>query len=115
MSCRIHMIMGWAAMAPGQPGRNGHARAPARTQGTPCPAAGAQRREHRGNSAFLACTWEVRTMNSTYLMYEAERPRSTAEQREADARAGGFAAAFARLGRSLRHQSTGKPNARRDG
>ena len=54
-------------------------------------------------------------MNSTYLMYEAERPRSTAEQREKDARAGEFAAAVARLGRSLRHPSTGKPNARRDG
>src|ERR1700691_2841717 len=62
--------------------------------------AGARRREHRGNSAFLACTREVRTMNITYLIYEAERPRSTAEQREADVRAGELAAAVARLGHS---------------
>ena len=53
-------------------------------------------------------------MNITYSMYEAERPRSTAEQREADARAGEFAAGVARLGRSLRHPGTGKRNARRD-
>ena len=53
-------------------------------------------------------------MNSTYLMYEAERPQSTAEQRETDARAGEFAAAAARLGRSLRQPATGKRNARRD-
>jgi hypothetical protein len=54
-------------------------------------------------------------MNITYLIYEAERPRSTAGQREADARAGEFAAGVARLGRSLRHPGTGKRNARRDG
>ena len=54
-------------------------------------------------------------MNITYLMYEAERPRSTAEQREMDARAGEFATAVARLGRSLRHPAEGKRNARRDG
>jgi hypothetical protein len=53
-------------------------------------------------------------MNITYLIYEAERPRSMAEQRETDARAGEFAAAVARLGRSLRHQGKGKRNARRD-
>jgi hypothetical protein len=53
-------------------------------------------------------------MNITYLIYEAERPRSMAEQREADVRAGEFAAAVARLGRSLRHPVTGKQDARRD-
>ena len=53
-------------------------------------------------------------MNITYLIYEAERPRSMAEQREMDARAGEFAAAVTRLGRSLRHPATGKRNARRD-
>jgi hypothetical protein len=38
-----------------------------------------------------------------------------AEQREADVRAGEFAAAVARLGRSLRHPVTGKQDARREG
>jgi hypothetical protein len=52
-------------------------------------------------------------MNITYLIYEAERPRSMAEQREADARAGEFAAAVTWLGRSLRHPATAKQNARR--
>jgi hypothetical protein len=52
-------------------------------------------------------------MNITYSMYEAERPHSMAEQREADARAGEFAAAVARLGRSLRHPATGKRDGRR--
>jgi hypothetical protein len=54
-------------------------------------------------------------MNITYLIYEAERPRSMAEQREADVRAGEFAAAVTRIGRSLRHPATGKQSARRDG
>ena len=53
-------------------------------------------------------------MNITYLIYEAERPLNAAEQRETDARAGEFAAAVARLGRSLRHPGEGKRNARRD-
>ena len=53
-------------------------------------------------------------MNSNYLIYEAERPRSMTEQRETDARTGEFAAAVGRLGRSLRHPGTGKRNARRD-
>ena len=52
-------------------------------------------------------------MNSNYLIYEAERPRSMTEQRETDARAGEFAAADGRLGRSLRHPATGKSYARR--
>jgi hypothetical protein len=54
-------------------------------------------------------------MNITYLIYEAERRRSTAEQRETDVRLGELAAAVAQLGHSLRHPVTGKPNARRDG
>ncbi|MGH3207599.1 MAG: hypothetical protein ACRDNO_07545 [Trebonia sp.] len=53
-------------------------------------------------------------MNITYLIYEAERPRSMAEQRETDVRAGEFAAGVARLGRSLRHPASAKQNARRD-
>jgi hypothetical protein len=54
-------------------------------------------------------------MNITYLIYEAERPRSMAEQREADVRAGEFAAAVTRIGRSLRHPAMGRHSARRDG
>jgi hypothetical protein len=54
-------------------------------------------------------------MNISYLIYAAERPRSIAEQRETDARAGELAAAVARLGHSLRHPVTGKRHARRDG
>jgi hypothetical protein len=54
-------------------------------------------------------------MNFTYMIYEAERPRSMAEQREADVRAGQLAAAVARLGHSLRHPATGKRHARRGG
>lgn len=53
-------------------------------------------------------------MNITYLIYEAERPRSMMEQRETDARAGELVAAVGRLGRSLRHPATGKRNARQD-
>jgi hypothetical protein len=41
-------------------------------------------------------------MNISYLIYQAERPKTAAEQREADVRAGEMAGAFARLGRSLR-------------
>ena len=51
-------------------------------------------------------------MNITYLIYEAERPRSMMEQRETDARAGELAAAVARLGRSLRHPATGPRSGR---
>jgi hypothetical protein len=50
---------------------------------------------------------EVRKMNISYLLYEAERPRSTTEQRETDVRTGELAAAVARLGRSLRHRPAG--------
>jgi hypothetical protein len=49
---------------------------------------------------------EVRTMNISYLLYQAERPRSAAEQRQADVRAGEFAAAIARAGRAGRRAVT---------
>lgn len=52
-------------------------------------------------------------MNISYLIYQAERTRSTAEQREADVQAGELAAAVARVGRSLRHPITGNQDARR--
>ena len=51
-------------------------------------------------------------MSISYLIYQAERPKSAAERREADARAGEMAAAFARLGRALRRPVTGKHHAR---
>ena len=54
-------------------------------------------------------------MNISYLIYQAERPRSMADQREADVRTGEMAAAVARLGRSLRHPAAGKQDARREG
>ena len=53
-------------------------------------------------------------MNISYLIYQAERPRGTAERRETDARAGEMAAAFARLGHPRRHPVTGKQAARRE-
>jgi hypothetical protein len=46
-------------------------------------------------------------MNISYLLYQAERPRSAAEQREADVQVGELAACAARLGHSLRHPFTG--------
>jgi len=54
-------------------------------------------------------------MNISYLIYEAERPRTIAEQREADVRVGEFAAAVARLGHSLRRTATRKQEPRRGG
>jgi hypothetical protein len=58
----------------------------------------------------------MNTMNISYMLYQAERPLSAAEQREANVRAGELAAAFARLGRSLRHAITGtKEHPRREG
>ena len=63
-------------------------------------------------------------MNISYLLYQAERTRSAAEQREIDAQAGEFAAAVAGLGRAgrraatrltgTRHQGTGHPGMRRE-
>jgi pyruvate/2-oxoglutarate dehydrogenase complex dihydrolipoamide acyltransferase (E2) component len=52
-------------------------------------------------------------MNISYLLYQAERTRSAAEQREIDAQAGKFAAAFAGRRRAARravtrHQGTGR-------
>ena len=40
-------------------------------------------------------------MNTAYMIYQAERSRTAAEQREADRRNGELAASFARLWRSL--------------
>jgi hypothetical protein len=59
-------------------------------------------------------------MNISYLLYQAERTRSTAEQREADVRAGEFAAAIARAGRAgrravTRRRGTGHHEAGRQG
>lgn len=53
-------------------------------------------------------------MNISYLIYEAERPRSIAEQREADVRAGEFAAAVARVGNLFR-RTAGKQEPRPGG
>jgi len=41
-------------------------------------------------------------MNISYLMYQAERPRTAAEQREEDVRTGQLAAAAAQVGRAVR-------------
>jgi hypothetical protein len=54
-------------------------------------------------------------MNISYLIYSVERPRSIAEQREADMRTGEFAATVAHFGHSLRHPAMGKRVARRGG
>jgi hypothetical protein len=56
-------------------------------------------------------------MNISYLIYQAERPRSAAEQREADVHAGEIAAAFAQLGRAgrravSRRRGTGRQGTR---
>jgi hypothetical protein len=57
-------------------------------------------------------------MNISYLLYQAERTRSAAEQREVDVQAGEIAAAFAQLSRAgrravSRHQKTGGKETRR--
>ena len=54
-------------------------------------------------------------MSISYLIYQAQRPQSVAEQREADVRAGEMTAAVTRLARSLRHSVTGNQDARREG
>jgi hypothetical protein len=54
-------------------------------------------------------------MNISYLLYQAERPRSAAEQRETDVQVGELAAAAARFGRSLRHAITRAKDPRREG
>jgi len=53
-------------------------------------------------------------MNISYLIYQAERPRSSAEQREADMQAGELAASIARAGRAVkaavtRHGGANRP------
>ena len=52
-------------------------------------------------------------MNISYLLYQAERPLTTAQQREADVTAGQLAAAIARPWHSLRHAVTGDAATRR--
>ena len=59
-------------------------------------------------------------MNISYLLYQAERTRSAAEQREVDVQAGEIAAAFAQLrgaGRRAvsRRQQAGHQGTRRAG
>ncbi len=52
-------------------------------------------------------------MNISYLLYQAERPLTAAQQREADITAGQLAAAIGRAGHSLRHAVTGNAAAKR--
>lgn len=52
-------------------------------------------------------------MNISYLLYQAERPLTAAQQREADIAAGQLAAAIGRAGHSVRHAVTGNAAARR--
>jgi len=52
-------------------------------------------------------------MNISYLLYQAERPLTAAQQREADITAGQLAAAIGRAGHSLRHAVTGNAGTKR--
>jgi hypothetical protein len=52
-------------------------------------------------------------MNISYLVYRAERPFTTAQQREADIAAGQLAAAIGRARHSLRHAVTGNAATKR--
>jgi hypothetical protein len=54
-------------------------------------------------------------MNIGYLIYEAERPKSIAEQRAADARKGEFAAGVARVTRSVKEAVVRAADLRRTG
>ena len=54
-------------------------------------------------------------MNISYLLYQAERTRSAAEQREIDAHAGELAAAVAGLSRAGRRAATRLTGTRRAG
>jgi hypothetical protein len=54
-------------------------------------------------------------MNIGYLIYEAERPKSAAEQRAADVRAGEFAAGVARVSRSVKQAVMRAADLRRTG
>jgi hypothetical protein len=56
-------------------------------------------------------------MNIGYMLYQAERTRSAAEQRQIDTQAGELAAAIARRGRTgrrtvVRHRRTVRPAGR---
>jgi len=53
--------------------------------------------------------------NIGYQIYEAQRPRSTAEQRAADIRTGEFAAGVARVGRSVKEAVMRTADMRRTG
>ena len=65
----------------------------------------ANRREHRGNSAFLPFRQNLpkgaSEMYTGYQMYQAERPKSAREQREIDMGNAKLAAAVARFARRL--------------
>ena len=50
-------------------------------------------------------------MYYSYMLYQAERPRTLREQREEDARTGQLAAEFARLWRGLRRGAGRGPGA----
>ena len=52
-------------------------------------------------------------MNISYLLYQAERPLTAAQQREADVTAGQLAAAIGRAGHSLRQAITGNAATKR--
>ena len=52
-------------------------------------------------------------MNISYLVYQAERPLTAAQQREADITTGQMAAAIARAGQSLRLAVTGNAGTKR--
>jgi hypothetical protein len=52
-------------------------------------------------------------MNISYLLYQAERPLTAAQQREADIAAGRLAAAITRAGHTLRHALTGAAGTKR--
>ena len=47
-------------------------------------------------------------MYNSYMLYQAERPRTAREQREEDVRAGQLAAEFARLWHGLRHAAAAR-------
>jgi hypothetical protein len=54
-------------------------------------------------------------MYYSYMLYQAERPRTVREQREEDVRAGELAAGFARLWRGLTRGREAEPRPRASG
>jgi hypothetical protein len=52
-------------------------------------------------------------MNISYLLYQAERPLTAAQQRETDIATGQLAAAIARTGHTLRHAVSRNAGTRR--